>query len=555
MSKLFPVTVASVNGLMVKTSQGYTLTRIGNKSLRKGDTIYTDGKYVYGMEGSGGKQLPILPSVNYLFFNPYGIDGKNPGIYGFYRTFSKPVFVCKSPYRPIFIGVNNAYQEPLEYGTCDVVEISSGKEITNTYSDDYNVWTTGIDRPGLDQCVSSNGDYMEIRAGQVKQTVTNEPFGTQFTQSLGAAILFKNGEVVDSPVLAKWYGNNNDDCSPFMAHINDDGSYQCLCHGNLDRSFWEINKNGDYCDMDEDTWGEDFVESKKVKFPPTPPVGANFYESKDDGKFHLYKRDKSGTKEVFASASIDAICAYKDSSGRVPFADAYFALEEFKRYGEEILWKYDSSTGKREKISYTVTERRFYQCVPRSDEPVEDGTVKSYILSLKDDKVYRNGAYVQTYTSTALYDNKETGLFERYWFCTEPYDSYPLKRDETYNYRYRYSSKPVDIQIGTDLSGKPIMMTYLEDNSVQPLSKRTYSCCGYTSKSPIKHAVHLGGSRYVLLIGSYVESSGIMVVNSATGEHRKAFNGGLGYYNTRLTKSSRNLINTIKKVLPEKAGD
>ena len=69
MSKLFPVTVASVNGLTVKTSQGYTLTRIGNKSLREGDTIYTDGKYVYGMEGSGGKQLPILPSVNYYYMS------------------------------------------------------------------------------------------------------------------------------------------------------------------------------------------------------------------------------------------------------------------------------------------------------------------------------------------------------------------------------------------------------------------------------------------------------------------------------------------------------
>lgn len=55
-------TVASVNGLTVTTTQGYTLTRIGNKSLRKGDTIYTDGKYVYGMEGSGGKQLPMLTS-------------------------------------------------------------------------------------------------------------------------------------------------------------------------------------------------------------------------------------------------------------------------------------------------------------------------------------------------------------------------------------------------------------------------------------------------------------------------------------------------------------
>lgn len=62
-------TVASVNGLTVTTTQGYTLTRIGNKSLSKGDTIYTDGKYVYGMEGSGGKQLPMLPSGRYVFFD------------------------------------------------------------------------------------------------------------------------------------------------------------------------------------------------------------------------------------------------------------------------------------------------------------------------------------------------------------------------------------------------------------------------------------------------------------------------------------------------------
>lgn len=541
-------TVASVKGLTVTTTQGYTLTRIGNKSLREGDTIYTDGKYVYGMEGSGGKQLPMLPSMNYLFFVP--ASPEKMGIYGFYPSFNKPVFVCNAELKAIFMGANDAYQGTNKWNNLEnVVNIASGKEIVSSYSDDYNVWTTGVNRPGLDQCVSRNGDYLELRAGQKKTRVTNEPFGTQFDQYLDSAILFKNGEIVDSPITSKWYGNNDDNCAPFWGHINEDGSYQCLCHGYLDRAFWDINHNDDYCDMSEETWGENIVERKELKFPPTPPVGANALESKDDGKFHLYKDTESGTEEIFSASSIDAICAYKDSSGRKPFTDAYFALGEFKRYTENILWKYDSTIGKREKISYTVTERRFYQCEPTSDELPINGATKRYILCYHENNVYRNGKYVPIYKNIAMYENTETGFWERYWFCTDEYNDYPLKRDDVYNHLYRYSTKPVDVQVGTDRNGNPIMMTYFEDDSVYP-ADITYTCCGYISDAPITNAVQINGNRYALLT-----SGGIVVVNKATGESKKVFNGGIGYYNTRLIKTSRNVINTIKRVLPKKGGD
>ncbi|WP_298461272.1 hypothetical protein [uncultured Mitsuokella sp.] len=551
MAGLFPVVVASVNGLTVTTTQGYTLTRIGNKSLREGDTIYTDGKYVYGMEGSGGKQLPMLPySVNYLFFNPYSTDTMKPGIYGFYKSFCKPVFVCDADYKPLFIGANNAYQglDIYHRGIEDVIEIGIGKKIESSFSNDYNVWSTGADRPGLDQCVSNDGYYLELRAGQVKQTVIYEPFGTTHEEYLAGAILLKNGEIVDASIIAKWYGDNEDNVSPIMAHINDDGSYQCLCYGFLSNSSLDINHNSDYCDMPDDS--NDIVEKQNVKFPPTPPVGANALESKDDGKFHLYRDTESGTEEVLATKSLNEICAYKDSSGRKPFDNVYFALCEFKSYSEYILFKYDSNIGEREKVSYTVTERKYYNCSVLSDEPNIDGARKRYILSYNEKNVYRNGKYVPIYENIAIYENEETGFYERYWFCTDEYETYPLKRDEVYDYRYKYTTKPIDIQVGTDLYGNPIMMTYVEDNSVNP-SDISYICCGFTSKSPIKNAIQISGNRYVLLIGAYGNDSGIVVVNKSTGEHRKAFDCGIGYFNTRLVKTSRNVINTIKRVLPK----
>lgn len=545
-------TVASVNGLTVTTAQGYTLTRIGNKSLREGDTIYTDGKYVYGMEGNGGKQLPMLPSVNYLFFNPYSTDTMKPGIYGFYKSFNKPVFVCDAENQPIFIGANNAYQGLYTYhsGIDDAVEIGTDKKIEADFSDDYNVWTTGTDRPGLDQCVSRDGDYLELRAGQVKQTVTNEPFGSTFYQYLEGAILFKNGEVVDAPVIAKWYGNDDDNAGPFWGHINDDGSYQCLCSGWLTNSFYDINHNKDYCDMPEDTQGENVVERKKIEFPPTPPIGANALESEDDGKFHLYRKTNSGVDEVLATASISDIYAYTDSDGRKPFSDAYFALCEFKRYSETITWKYDSRIGKREKISYNVSERKFYECMPKSDEQVEDGIEKSYTLCYHEKNIYRNGKYVPLYKTAAYYRNDATGFYLSYYFYTDEYDAYPLERDEVNNRSFKYEINPVDVQIGTDLSGNPIMMTVFGDGR--------YECCGFNTESPIKNAVQIDGNRYTLMIGGAGKDSGIVVINKATGKYRKVYDAsiyGMCYYNTRLVKTSRNVINTIKRVLPKRGGD
>ena len=534
-------TVASVNGLTVTTTQGYTLTRIGNKSLREGDTIYTDGKYVYGMEGNGGKQLPMLPSVNYLFFNPYSTDTMKPGIYGFYKSFSKPVFVCDAERKALFIGANNAYQGTNNWGSGvntgleHVKEISSEKEIISSYPDTWGVYPSGLYRPGLDQCVASNGDYLELRAG-----------ADYIPNTSSRVILFRNGEIVDYFITQKKYGYVTDLCGASnIAHVNEDGSYQFFCSGISDRH----NNFSDYGDKPDEY--SHIIERAKIIFPPTPPVGANVYKDEDDGKFHLYKDTNSGTEEIFATSSIDEICSYTDPSGRKPFSDCYFALYEFISYSEEVLWKCDSAKkGEREKIAYYINESLHYECNPISNELPIDGAKKRLICCYNDYDVRRNGISVPTYETYAIYENTDTGFFERYWFCTEKYNKFPLDKDDIDHINYGHKNGSADMRIGTDLSGKPIMMTCYFDMSEYFMSHIKYTCCGYTSDSFIKNAVQISEYRYALLTGE-----GIIVVNTKTGEHRKSFDGDVCYYNTRLVKTSRNVINTIKRVLPKKGGD
>lgn len=138
MAGLFPVVVASVNGLTVTTTQGYTLTRIGNKSLREGDTIYTDGKYVYGMEGSGGKQLPMLPSVNYYYMS-YRQNANR--ICGFTNSFIEPKSIAKI----------EAYRQFI---------ISSGGCWLRDRNNDYINVLTGEKIPFLDGIVSPLNKYL-----------------------------------------------------------------------------------------------------------------------------------------------------------------------------------------------------------------------------------------------------------------------------------------------------------------------------------------------------------------------------------------------------------
>lgn len=225
-------TVASVKGLTVTTTQGYTLTRIGNKSLREGDTIYTDGKYVYGMEGSGGKQLPILPSVNYLFLCN---DRKNPGIYGFRSSFQKPVFVCKIPpyyYRALYVGKNGCYygnsessSDPCREGTAyDVGGDNNQKQIfyDETYDKEklygINFWTTGSSYNNcFDAVVTDNNDFICIHSGHIISGFDSNAY----------LIVYKNGKLNKSVRLSNYY-----DSRLVWAHIDDDGTvqyvYNCL---------------------------------------------------------------------------------------------------------------------------------------------------------------------------------------------------------------------------------------------------------------------------------------------------------------------------------------
>ena len=210
-------------------------------------------------------------------------------------------------------------------------------------------------------------------------------------------------------------------------------------------------------------------------------------------------------------------------------------------YGSSIL------ANKREKIAYYINESRNYICEPCSDELPIDGAEKRLTCSYHEYDKKRNGKTVPIYTTSAIYENNDTGFFKRYWFCTEKYNDNPLSREPVSYIRHSYKNGSSNIRVGTDLSGNPIVMTCYFDMYRDFVSDVTYTCCGYTTDSYIKHAVQISGNLYALLLGD-----GIILVNKATGKYRKAFDGNVCYYNTRLVKTSRKVINTIKRVLPKK---
>lgn len=211
MAGLFPVVVESVNGLTVTTTQGYTLTRIGNKSLREGDTIYTDGKYVYGMEGNGGKQLPMLPSVNYYYMS-YRHNAKC--ICGFANSFNEPKLISKiGDYKRFFISsggcwlydYNNDYINVLTRGKIPYYnEIVSHlnqylsnrgtiSSILKCQLHDGNGFYHGVSYDDfLDVSVDGKGNLINLSACYVSGHQIHE--GDPFIYGSGAALLI-NGKV------------------------------------------------------------------------------------------------------------------------------------------------------------------------------------------------------------------------------------------------------------------------------------------------------------------------------------------------------------------------
>lgn len=225
-------TVASVKGLTVTTTQGYTLTRIGNKSLREGDTIYTDGKYVYGMEGSGGKQLPILPSVNYYYMS-YRQNANR--ICGFTNTFIESKSIAKiGSYRRFFISSggcwlcdhNNDYinvltGEKISYGNGIVSPLNEYLSNIDNISHivgrqvyyGYGFYHGGTYDDFFDGSVDEKGNLIHLVAFSVSASYTS--YGSSIYGS-GAALLI-NGKVSDIyfvPFKVCVYGKfyNDTDC-------------------------------------------------------------------------------------------------------------------------------------------------------------------------------------------------------------------------------------------------------------------------------------------------------------------------------------------------------
>lgn len=158
-------TVASVNGLTVTTTQGYTLTRIGNKSLREGDTVYTDGKYVYGMEGSGGKQLPMLPSVNYYCAPRIWPNA----IYGFSSPFTKPKIIAKSDYyyRKFLVSSGGCWVCNYNYEFKNILTGGTVSNIINRFSKEIDKMGIGFYHGSpysdfLDENVDENGNLVHL---------------------------------------------------------------------------------------------------------------------------------------------------------------------------------------------------------------------------------------------------------------------------------------------------------------------------------------------------------------------------------------------------------
>lgn len=218
-------TVASVKGLTVTTTQGYTLTRIGNKSLREGDTIYTDGKYVYGMEGSGGKQLPMLPSVNYYCAPRIWPNG----IYGFSSPFTKPKLVAKSDYyyRKFLVSSGGCWVCNYNYVFKNVITGKTVANITNRFNEEINKMKIGSYHGSpysdfLDENVDKNGNLIHL----IPFTYQKHSSGGYITSGGFARLI--NGAINNIVI----HDSSKDSYGDFVyGNIYNGTEYQCIFKG------------------------------------------------------------------------------------------------------------------------------------------------------------------------------------------------------------------------------------------------------------------------------------------------------------------------------------
>lgn len=585
-------TVASVNGLTVTTTQGYTLTRIGNKSLRKGDTIYTDGKYVYGMEGNGGKQLPMLPSVNYLFFNPYSTDTMKPGIYGFYKSFSKPVFVCdtNNDIFLLFMGRHSAYSEfgdsytSLSGSKLPFYEVGkNNKQIESTYydpnDDSITVYHNGISQYNLDTCVGNDGNLYELQHVEFNQVPTHvygEDGGYTTGEDLAGVVLYKNGEVYEKKPLEEWYYNNFSHLHLMpWAHIREDGTYQCL---------YLCDFNGDSKTVD------DYPEFKSELPIITKTKRFTFPEGMVDGeKYYIYKRTSepnhhgwSDKNLVFSSSKLEDIYSFVDGDFN-PFGNIWFYDYDFISYVEYKIFLYDSRKKAKEAKTYWLLRNSRLSKSLGSLELSDNSKLKE--SGCTSVSFYIDSGFKNLSTGIDFQENAVSYFFKsnknyQYIFRSLPYD--PKMPGDTSKTEIVHSGDTdIDVEIGTDSKGSPINMTLAIHNGWV----HQYKCLGYELDVPVREAqgfesfiddTYIGdlvshgyeiksveqidSNRYLLLT-----TEGVILINKKTGECKNIYptpfqddresDGWIKYreslckYNTRLLKSDSIVKNRIKKNL------
>lgn len=586
--------VQSDNGSTITTTDGNTYQKIGNFFGYEGMSIFTHDNICYGnlvSGGSGGSAM--LPSVNYLFFNPYSTDTMKPGIYGFYKSFNKPMFVCdtNNDIFLLFMGRHSAYSETgdsyvslLGINQTAYEVGKNNKQIGLTYynpnDDSITAYRNGISQYNLDTCVGNDDnlyDLQHVRFNQVPTHVYGEDGGYTTGEDLAGVLLYKNGEIYDKKPLEEWYYNNSSHLLRMpWAHIREDGTYQCLylCYFTGDSKPVD-----DYSELKSEL--PVITKTKRFTFPDGIPNGEEeycIYRRVSDPNTHRWG-DK---KLVFSSSRLEDIYSFVDG-GRNPFGNIWFYDYDFISYTEWKIFLYDSRNKAKEAKTYWLLRNSRISKSKGSLELNDNGKLKEsgcYSVDFYNGGYYKDsyGEYIENTVSYAFESNK----IYQYIFNSVPYDRSTMPGDTSRTEIVHSGDTDIDVEIGKDLKGNPINMTLAIHNGWI----HKYKCLGYELDVPvregivlnpepindadigdlvshgyeIKSAEQVDANRYLLLT-----TEGIILINKKTGEYKNIFptpyqedrdpdawikyRESLCKYNTRLLKSDSAVKSRIKKNL------
>lgn len=245
MKHFYPITVAAVGRGIIRSSDGKTLTCIGSMPVQVGDTVYTDGRVVYGhspIKASGAVFNPVESLVPFFVmgYSAYQDVGMLPCWGGFARNGNQRLS-NKKLNNVLIRDINWLYADKNKcYGNDYFTTISDHGDYIDVFVDNGVVYTaefTTSDKSfaGKNASAGTQGKHLRFIALNLYM-LENDNFALHYTTNGGdldtnAIIAIKrNGVVINSFALGDYIDTLDDLKNLYLSYDESGDNYKRYTH-------------------------------------------------------------------------------------------------------------------------------------------------------------------------------------------------------------------------------------------------------------------------------------------------------------------------------------